>query len=581
MKKTIFAISVFSLLFASCNVEIDTVPVEDQNDDLVEFSINATLDRELTKTAYDSEGKMTWVDGDTCALIVYQGTDYTQQNRYQFMLEAKYGDITEEGRHATFYGLIGKHQATTDWLSTSFAVYPASVSQINSGNYYKLPFIKMPYNVSGEASSIILVGTPDNDSPAETTDFLFKTAMAVLKVNISKIPAAATAIRLTTSNSDSYPVDGDFTLVNTDGVVTVGFDNYQGWGEGYQNVNISDEGDIESRDFYFNVPAGTYPANTLSIEIRDANQVLMKKTIAKEITLSRNDCLNIPSLLYHRVYVNGSLSAPGLYTVKPNGANTIRAHISTEKLTSASYLADKANWVNGNRFGNATTAGFNLANLKNSSSVPFLSAKGTYYLQYIVSSDGSIPASLSDATVMAYGSVPFTYIPAANKIPVAASWLNVPCVSTAEGSVANLVDGNDGTYWHSPYGSENPARNATYGQIISVDLNEGSLTTDGNFYFNFCTRQVINNHAKAMNIYVSNVRWDDEGFEAGKVLVGSTTNALAGIYPYADKWIAAPIECSGSGSYRYITVSILQDSNGNDLRTSGCTHMTEIEFYPR
>lgn len=184
---------------------------------------------------------------------------------------------------------------------------------------------------------------------------------------------------------------------------------------------------------------------------------------------------------------------------------------------------------------------------------------------------------------MLFGSVPFHYCDSADKMPVAESWLNVPYVSTAEGAVANLVDGNDGTFWHSPYGSEDPARNATYGQIISVDLDEGSLATDGNFYFSFATRNVQNNHAKAMDVYVSNVRWDDAGFDAGKVKVGSTTNALDGINPSTDKWIMNPIVCTGPGSdfYRYITVCILEDSNGNDLRTSGCTHVAEIEFYYR
>lgn len=584
----------FALVFAaalctlSCNKEVEetTVP-EEENEGMVKICIRGTLDKEISKTAYDSDGKMTWVDGDQCALIVSKGDYYANQNRYTYTLEAAYGDITEEGRQASFYGLVDQHKNTSDWLSTSFAVYPVAVSQVNSSNYYGKPFIKMPTSVSGLASSIILVGTPDSDTPEDVVNFNFKSAMSVLKVNIANIPAAAESIRLTSNSKDTYPVDGDFTLEKSAGVVTIGIDKYQGtWGEGYQSVDISGEGDIANQDFFFNIPVGTYPANTLSIEVRGANnQVLMKRTITKAITFNRNECITIPSLLYHRVYVNGSLSAPGLYTVKPSAANTIRVHISNQKLTASSYSTDKSNWVNGNRFGGDQT-GWNLANLKNASNNPFLSAKGTYYLQYIISSDGSIPTSLTeDATVMAYGSVPFLYVPAANKISVASGWLDVPYVSTAEGAVANLVDGNDGTYWHSPYGSEDPARNATYGQIISVDLKEGSLTTDGNFYFSFATRNVQNDHAKAMDIYVSNVRWDDGDFDSDKVLVGSTTNVLEGIYPYADKWIKNPIECSGTGSYRYITICILKSVklNGSevDLKTGGCTHMTEIEFYTK
>lgn len=580
----VFAAALFTL---SCEKEVEqaTVP-EEENEEMVMIHITGILDKEISKTAYDADGKMTWVDGDKCALILNMNGDVSDQDRMQYTLEASYGDIKEGGRQADFYGLIPQHQNTSGLLSSGFAVYPVAVSQINSSNYYGKPFIKMPTSVSGEASSIVLIGTPNNENPAEVTQFNFKTAMGILKVHIANIPADATAIRLTSNDKDSYPVDGDFTLVKTAGVVTIGIENYQdNWGIGYQSVDISGEGAIDSRDFFFNIPVGTYPANTLSFEVIGANnQVLMKRTISKALTFERNECITIPSLLYHRVWVNGSLSAPGLYTVKPDGANTIRVHISNVKLTAAGYLSDKSNWVNGNRFG-ASQNNWNLANLKNASNNSFLSAAGTYYLQYIVSSDGSIPASLSDATVMAYGSVPFMYVPAANKIPVASSWLNVPYVSTVEGSVANLVDGNTGSYWHSPYGSEDPARNATYGQIISIDLNEGSLTTDGNFYFSFATRNVQNNHAKAMDIYVSNVRWDDAAFDASKVKVGSTTNALEGIFPSTDLWIKNPIECSGTGSYRYITVCILKGAmlNGNEtnLTTGDCTHMAEIEFYTK
>jgi hypothetical protein len=196
---------------------------------------------------------------------------------------------------------------------------------------------------------------------------------------------------------------------------------------------------------------------------------------------------------------------------------------------------------------------------------------------------GTQPNSLSDNNVAIYGSVPFYFAPAADKIPVASSWLDVPYVSTKEGSVANLVDGTT-NYWHSPYSGEDPSRNATYGQIISIDLNEGSLTTKGDFYFSFQTRNgAPNNHAKSMNVYVSNVPWDDSGFDAGKVLVGSTNNALAGIYPYSGVWIKEPIVCTHQDNtdYRYITVSILSNSTGYDLRTGGCTHMAEIEFYTK
>lgn len=406
MRKAFYLFFVALAGIVSCNKEIVTEPEPAQDGELVKFSITGVLDKELTKTAYDADGKMTWCDGDKAALIVYKGEGYSNQNRNQYTLEAQYNDISVDGRTAVFYGMIDAHLNTSDWLSSGFAVYPAEpVTQINPSNYYNAPYIKVPSSGSmlGLASSIILVGTPNSD----VSNFNFKTAMAVLKVNITNIPAEAQAIRLSTSNSDSYPVDGDFTLVKSGDVVTVGLGNYQGWGNGYQSVDISSEGAIAGRDFFFNIPVGTYPANTLSFEVVGAsNQVLMKRTIAKALTLERNECLAIPSLLYHRVWVNGSLSSPLLYTDKPSSANTIRVNISSEKLTGSNY--NSSNWVGGNKFG-ASQNGWNLTNLKDLNGFPYLSADGTYYLQYIVSSDGSQPSSLSDATVMAYGSVPFRF----------------------------------------------------------------------------------------------------------------------------------------------------------------------------
>lgn len=403
MRKAFYLFFVALAGVVSCNKEIVPEPEATQDGELVKISITGKLDKELTKTAYDADGKMTWVDGDQVGLIVFNNGDYSNQNRNTYTLEAAYGDITDEGKTASFYGMVPYHQdRTKEWLSAGIAVYPVGVTQINASNYYNAPFIKMPSTVTGLASSIILVGTPN----ANVSNFNFKTAMAVLKVNITDIPADATAIRLSTNNA-SYPVDGDFTLVKSGDVVTVGLNNYQGYGNGYQSVDLSSEGAIASRAFFFNIPVGTYPANTLSFEVIGANsQVLMKRTIAKALTLERNDCLAIPSLLYHRVWVGGSLSSPLLYTEKPSSANTIRVNIAAEKLNSSNYSS--SNWVNGNRFG-ASQNGWGLTQLKNNSSVAYLSADGTYYLQYIVSSDGSLPTALSDATVLAYGSVPFRY----------------------------------------------------------------------------------------------------------------------------------------------------------------------------
>ena len=208
----------------------------------------------------------------------------------------------------------------------------------------------------------------------------------------------------------------------------------------------------EDYDFYFPLPVGTYDARTLKLQIiqKDGwsqDQVMLEQTIGKELKIKRNQLMELPALLYHRVYVkHNNPSAPYIYTEKPSSANTIRVNIANERLTAASY--NSSEWKDGNRFGGAT-ATYNLYNLNDKSGNYYLQNTGTYYLQYIVSADGSIPSELSDASVLAFGTVPFYYRAADDKVSVTSDMLNVPYVSTAEGAVANLVPILDNNFHNS------------------------------------------------------------------------------------------------------------------------------------
>ena len=124
----------------------------------------------------------------------------------------------------------------------------------------------------------------------------------------------------------------------------------------------------------------------------------------------RNECLTVPALPYHRVYVKGSAAAPKLYTDNPYSASgTIRVNISTTPLTKANYVS--TDWPEGNKFGNAVNE-WNLTGLKNKGNASILTSGGTnnYYLQYIVCNSTVQPTALTDANVVIFRSVPFRYI---------------------------------------------------------------------------------------------------------------------------------------------------------------------------
>lgn len=596
MKKvlyTLIALSATCALTISCEKELESSNEEKSTDKVVNSNIPTEIiavinpDDVATRTQYESNTTFGWTSGDQIRMPVAKWSgenasgNITACDYYTFTTSSASGSasasFTINGGSADLEGYDPNPSGTAStWTSMGYLVYP------NALVYYKTyygskPGLTLPSTIAYNASTpldggvVPMIGRKDGDT------YKFSTAVGIIKFTLSNAPDTASKIRLTSAAND---LAGDFVPQDVDATVSQIALPATAYGEKVLTLTGLSLTAGETYDFYFPVPVGTYAANDLSVTVLDGNDVpLLEKTIAKELKITRNEVLSIPALLYHRVYVKGNLSNPLLYTENPYASTggTIRMIISRNKLTKANY--NIAEWPTGNKFGaNQNGWAMNGHNdfLKNET------GSGLFYLQYIVCTNGTQPTSLSDSNVAIYGSVPFYYAPATSKIPVASSWLNVPYVSTAEGSVANLVDGNTGSYWHSPYGSEDPARNATYGQIISVDLNEGSLTTDGNFYFSFLTRSgAANDHSKAINVYASNVPWDDAGFDTGKVLVGSTANALTGIYPYNGEWIKTPISCSGSGTYRYITVSILSNSTGNDLRASGCTHMAEIEFYTK
>lgn len=601
MKKLFYTLiaagAVFSLT-VSCEKEL-----ESSNEETTNQVVNSNIPTEIvavinpddvtTKTQYESNTTFGWTSGDQVRMPVVKwsganGTgSITACDYYTFTTSATTGDAS-----ATFIRNGGSDNMESydpnpsgtagSWSSMGYLVYPNAL--VNGKKYSgTVPVLNLPASITYNSTNPLDGGVVPMIGRKDGETYKFSTAVGIIKLTISRAPSDAKKIVLT---SATKAIAGEFPISNVDATVSQITLDTQTNGTNTITLTGLSLTAGESYDFYFPVPVGTYAANDLSVSILASGDVpLLEKTITKSLTIARNEVLAIPALSYEQpVYIDGNLSAPVLHTVNPSGSSMVRVHIKTEKLTAANY--DYNEWKDGNRF--SASSSYNCTDLTNKSSVVFLTSAGKYYLQYVVLKSGfsGIPTSLSNENVMAYGSVPFYFAPSGNKIPVADTWLDVPYVSTSEGSAANLVDGTI-AYWHSPYGSENPARNATYGQIISIDLNQGSLTTKGDFYFSFQTRYgALNDHAKSMNVYVSNVPWDDEGFDAGKVLVGSTANALAGIDPYDGVWIKEPIVCThqDDNNYCYITVSILESvKNGSiyDLRTGGCTHMAEIEFYTK
>lgn len=288
MKKYTYLLAI-ALLALSCNKEAEqnspeVIPETNQGTDV----IYAKITEEPVKTAYDADGKFTWVNTDQ-VIVLTQATG-NANNQKCFTYSTSAGQISNEGKFASFTGSI-----ESGYEKTSFAAYPITVKSDNTNSTYNMPFVKLPSSVPGTLSSTILIGIADGD------DYMFNTGTSVFKITITNIPASAASVRLVSADKGNYPLDGDFTLVVADGVVTLDINHYHSeykqYDKGYQSVDVSELGAVDSKDFYFNVPIGTYPADKLSIQILDAgNNIIFNKKIHKEITTVRNELLSLPTL---------------------------------------------------------------------------------------------------------------------------------------------------------------------------------------------------------------------------------------------------------------------------------------------
>ncbi len=572
----VFAAALFTL---SCEKEVEqaTVP-EEENEEMVRISIRGTLDKEISKTAYDADGKMTWVDGDAIRLVVNKGANFETQNFNTISLVAAYGDITEEGRNAEFYGLVNKHQNPGEWISSGIAVYPYNLVPSNDGgNYYNAPYIKLPSAVSGLASSIALVGLPDSDVLAEVTKFNFKTAMAVMKVTVNNIPAETATIKLCALDKDNYPVDGDFTLVKDEGVVTIGINNYQGYGNGFQGVNLSTEGFIDSRDFYFNIPVGTFPANKLAIKLEKKDGTsIVTKTIKKQLVFTRNECLTIPELNALPFVITEQGFTPKLRYHKTS-TQKLRFDVYTEALTPSNY-ANKGNWVSGNRFANLNEA-YNKGNY----TIPTSSfgESGTYYLNYIVfkstESDNYIPEELTEDGVLSFGSIPIYYIKSdSEKNAITALTVSSNETSTTyagdNGGPEALWDGNTNTYWHTKYSEGPDDRDDVYGAYIDV-----TLTNTINTVFSMKYNVRHNGNAQRPYKIVFGYSTDGSSYNRIEGYDMSTTdmkNAAAGAQ-ITLPGVVIPASC------KYLRIGITESAQGIISSSSSGKYaaMAELEIY--
>jgi len=120
MKKTLFILSAMALLFAACNKE----EIQQTHKSGEPFTL--TISYPVTKTTIDSDGKVTWVEGED-NVVVHNG--YTYQT-------VPVTNVSADGRSATITTTVDATAGRyPDYL---FVIYPAEAfnTAARSGNMY-------------------------------------------------------------------------------------------------------------------------------------------------------------------------------------------------------------------------------------------------------------------------------------------------------------------------------------------------------------------------------------------------------------------------------------------------------------
>lgn len=277
MKKIIvYAMAIASIAAVSCNKFENEAPVTSEG----QYSITATIDNSDTKTAYDADGKFSWVAGDQIKVMVYSQSDASKTaNFYRF-------NADEDGTTVSF-----TCTGTPDWTAyarTGYAVYPSDLALGGTEGAYTVT-LPDSYTITGSdflsALKVPMIGTQ-----VDTDKYSFKTAVGLLKVTLTDIPVEARKLVLKTSDklAGTFTLDAENGLLMSTGTTT---------SSSQITLNFPQQVSSGTADFYFPVPVGSISAGaTFEIQQEDGTVIKTTPATGKAIPIVRNHIQPLPPI---------------------------------------------------------------------------------------------------------------------------------------------------------------------------------------------------------------------------------------------------------------------------------------------
>ena len=610
-----------ALALVSCNKENAVVPVQpDENAAEAVETVAAVMDQPLTKSDYTISGSTAsfeWTSGDRFFRLVrkYGDTEGTYSNYDHY----SYSAGTIDGALATFSG----SPVGSAYEDTGYALYPAGLS--NGANFSHssgtnvLTFTlneKLTYDASAPLKNIIpMVGKYSEDK------YSFKPVVGVIGISAKNIPAEATSISVS-STSGGFSGTTVTMTSKTDASYVKSLDDLVGpssaglrsswFGSGTAKTFTFENLDPEQTyKFYFPTPVGTY--SNLTITLKAGDTVLGTVNASGfSLNVTRANIVDIAAVIdfskvkkYTLDDILGSyimITTAGAYSSNSTaGALVLEA---SDDASKGNVMMTKFAGVSGKQYGTFDGLAITFPKDQIFGANPYSDAATKPYVAldfyksevvdavFQVLGKGKIQAVGADAMglrtcteadwqsygggwpwALCFGSIYAEWGTSRTQVSLTESMVAPVASETTEGSVAGLVDGDTGTYWHSPW-SVAGTYDSTYGVYIDIDLGEGNGVK--NFDVLFCLRNCLNDHPDHVKIYASSdgASW------------GAAIGELSSIYSTvgAGNW-TAPIVCEASAKSRYIRLSILSTNGSNGgvsaLTSSGCTHMAELQVWSR
>ncbi|MBO4566274.1 MAG: discoidin domain-containing protein [Bacteroidales bacterium] len=244
-------------------------------------TITAVID-DATKTAYENEATFSWVSGDAVRLLVANSED-ERLDHFSYY-------ANESGPRVSFTGTaFGPGTSFEQWQGVGLAYYPSAIGRSGSRDNMYLTIPDTYTQSSDNPLSIVpLLGEQDSENPDH---YIFKTAVGILKLTFSNVPAYASRVVLYAYDE---PIAGEFALFASSAQTGIRMADATGYTTSNIVVNLPSHSAGETMTVYFPVPVGTLKAGAcFSVQMENSAELFCTEDTTRDIEVVRNVVKNL------------------------------------------------------------------------------------------------------------------------------------------------------------------------------------------------------------------------------------------------------------------------------------------------